>query len=262
MACPLQSASYLCILLVPGKKYLQIFDHFHSNHFPAFVQSQLSLYVWILVPIPRDIWKIRSISGCVRNVFRTRRWLNSWTSSCMKWPTPFQSWWSNSRYFNFFLLFSLRESVSDCVQDFSTDNAFKYLERYQNKYPVFNDDIQGTGAVVLSGFLNAAKLSSMASGQPLSSHRILFFGAGSAGVGVAQQLTSFFTLQGLSKEEARKCIWLVDSQGLVYNARGQLAEHKKCEFTLISRPHCLTRWDRLLEGRLRWHSDDRSSRDH
>lgn len=112
-------------------------------------------------------------------------------------------------------------------EDFSTDNAFKYLERYQNKYPVFNDDIQGTGAVVLSGFLNAAKLSSMASGQPLSSHRILFFGAGSAGVGVAQQLTSFFTLQGLSKEEARKCIWLVDSQGLVYNARGQLAEHKK-----------------------------------
>ncbi|KXN92133.1 NADP-dependent malic enzyme [Leucoagaricus sp. SymC.cos] len=112
-------------------------------------------------------------------------------------------------------------------EDFSTDNAFKYLERYRNKYPVFNDDIQGTGAVVLSGFLNAAKLSSAASGQPLSSHRILFFGAGSAGVGVAQQLMSFFTLQGLSKEEVRKRIWLVDSQGLVYSARGRLAEHKK-----------------------------------
>lgn len=112
-------------------------------------------------------------------------------------------------------------------EDFSTDNAFKYLERYRNKYAVFNDDIQGTGAVVLSGFLNAAKLSSAASGQPLSSHRILFFGAGSAGVGVAQQLMSFFTLQGLSKEEARRRIWLVDSQGLVYNARGRLAEHKK-----------------------------------
>ncbi|KAF9450626.1 hypothetical protein P691DRAFT_665000 [Macrolepiota fuliginosa MF-IS2] len=112
-------------------------------------------------------------------------------------------------------------------EDFSTDNAFKYLERYRNKYPVFNDDIQGTGAVVLSGFMNAAKLSSAASGQPLSSHRILFFGAGSAGVGVAQQLMSFFTLQGLTKEEARSRIWLVDSQGLVYNTRGRLAEHKK-----------------------------------
>ncbi|KAJ3565930.1 hypothetical protein NP233_g7327 [Leucocoprinus birnbaumii] len=112
-------------------------------------------------------------------------------------------------------------------KDFSTDNAFRYLERYRNKYPVFNDDIQGTGAVVLSGFLNAAKLSSAASGQPLTSHRILFFGAGSAGVGVAQQLMSFFTLQGFSKEEARRRIWLVDSQGLVFNARGRLAEHKK-----------------------------------
>lgn len=57
--------------------------------------------------------------------------------------------------------------------------------------------------------------------------RILFFGAGSAGVGVAMQLMSFFTLNGLSKEEARQRIWLVDSQGLVYNSRGHLAEHKK-----------------------------------
>ncbi|THU79586.1 malic enzyme [Dendrothele bispora CBS 962.96] len=112
-------------------------------------------------------------------------------------------------------------------EDFSTDNAFRYLERYRNKYPLFNDDIQGTGAVVLSGFLNAAKLSSEASGQPLTSQRILFFGAGSAGVGVAMQLMSFFTLQGLSEQEARERIWLVDSQGLVFDARGKMAEHKK-----------------------------------
>ncbi|KAG2008538.1 malate dehydrogenase [Coprinopsis cinerea AmutBmut pab1-1] len=112
-------------------------------------------------------------------------------------------------------------------EDFSTDNAFRYLERYRRKYPVFNDDIQGTGAVVLSGFLNAAQLSSDASGMPMSEHRILFFGAGSAGVGVATQLMSFFTLQGLSVEEARSRIWLIDSQGLVYDGRGRLAEHKK-----------------------------------
>src|SRR5215470_8066122 len=105
-----------------------------------------------------------------------------------------------------------------------------WLERFRNQYPLFNDDIQGTGAVVLSGFINAAKLSSAASGLPLTSHRILFFGAGSAGVGVALQLMSFFTLNGLSKEEARRRIWFVDSQGLVYNARGRLAEHKKCQF--------------------------------
>jgi len=112
-------------------------------------------------------------------------------------------------------------------EDFSTDNAFLYLERYRNKYPVFNDDIQGTGAVVLSGFINAAKLSCAASGRPLTAHRILFFGAGSAGVGVGMQLMSFFTLHGLSEQEARERIWLIDSQGLVFDGRGHLADHKK-----------------------------------
>ena len=82
---------------------------------------------------------------------------------------------------------------------------------------------------MLSGFVNAAKLASTAAGTPLTDQRILFLGAGSAGVGVAMQLMSFFTLNGLSVEEARQRIWLVDSQGLIYDARGSLAEHKKCE---------------------------------
>lgn len=113
-----------------------------------------------------------------------------------------------------------------------------WLERFRNKNALFNDDIQGTGAVVLSGFINAAKLSSAASKKPLSSHRILFFGAGSAGVGVAMQLTSFFTLQGLSEKEAKSHIWLVDSQGLVFDARGPMAEHKKCKiFAHVSYTH-------------------------
>ncbi|KAI0090366.1 malic enzyme [Irpex rosettiformis] len=112
-------------------------------------------------------------------------------------------------------------------EDFSTDKAFAFLSAFRDKYPLFNDDIQGTGAVVLSGFMNAAKLSSAASGRPLTDHRILFLGAGSAGVGVAQQLTSYFKLLGLSEEEARERIYLVDSQGLIYDERGPMAEHKK-----------------------------------
>ncbi|KAH9836244.1 malic enzyme [Rhodofomes roseus] len=112
-------------------------------------------------------------------------------------------------------------------EDFSTDNAFLYLKRYRDRYPVFNDDIQGTGAVVLSGFLNAAKLSAQASGRPLEDQRILFLGAGSAGVGVATQLLAFFRLQGMSEEEARRRIWFVDSQGLIFDTRGPMAEHKK-----------------------------------
>ena len=114
-------------------------------------------------------------------------------------------------------------------QDFSTEHAFAYLESFRNRYPVFNDDIQGTGAVVLSGFLNAARISSAAAGTPIADQRILFLGAGSAGVGVARQLMSFFTLNGVPEEEARRRIWFVDSQGLIYDARGKMAEHKKCK---------------------------------
>jgi malate dehydrogenase (oxaloacetate-decarboxylating)(NADP+) len=111
-------------------------------------------------------------------------------------------------------------------EDFSTDNAFKYLDIFRNRYRCFNDDvccmlwlsvnffaqmcsqIQGTGAVVLSGFMNAARLASAASGLPLTDHKILFLGAGSAGIGVAKQLMSFFTLLGLSEEEAKSRIYV------------------------------------------------------
>lgn len=129
-------------------------------------------------------------------------------------------------------------NVSRCItQDFSTDHAFLYLDKFRHRYPLFSDDIQGTGAVVLSGFINAAKLSSAASGRPLSEHRILFLGAGSAGVGVAMQLMSFFKLQGLSEAEARSRIYLIDSQGLIFDSRGPMAEHKKC--TIFFLPHAI-----------------------
>ena len=61
---------------------------------------------------------------------------------------------------------------------------------------------------MLSGFINAARLASAASDLPLTEHRILFFGAGSSGIGVAKQLLSFFTLQGLSLEEAKRKIYV------------------------------------------------------
>ncbi|KAF8443091.1 hypothetical protein L210DRAFT_3611536 [Boletus edulis BED1] len=112
-------------------------------------------------------------------------------------------------------------------EDFSTDNAFRYLDRYRYRYRVFNDDIQGTGSVILSGFINAARLSSGASGRPLSDHRILFFGAGSAGIGVAKQLLSFFTHLGMPLEEAKSRIYTVDTKGLITADRKGLQEHKK-----------------------------------
>src|SRR6266404_8958364 len=69
-------------------------------------------------------------------------------------------------------------------EDFASARAFSYLSLFRARYRMFNDDIQGTGAVVLSGFLNAARLS----GTPREGHRIVFYGAGSAGIGVAKML--------------------------------------------------------------------------
>lgn len=102
-------------------------------------------------------------------------------------------------------------------------NPFPALERNQQKYTCFNDDIQGTGAVVLAGIINAVKQSRV----PVKEHRAVFMGAGSAGVGVAKQIVEFFMREGLTEDQARRCFWLVDTKGLVTNDRGdKLAEHK------------------------------------
>lgn len=88
---------------------------------------------------------------------------------------------------------------------------------------MFNDDIQGTGAVVLAGMINAVK----ANGVPIRDQRAVVMGAGSAAVGVAKQIVEFFMSEGLTEEEARKCFYLVDTKGLVTNDRGDnLADHK------------------------------------
>jgi malate dehydrogenase (oxaloacetate-decarboxylating)(NADP+) len=75
-------------------------------------------------------------------------------------------------------------------------------------YTCFNDDIQGTGAVILGGFINAVKTTGIAP----KDQRAVFLGAGSAGVGVAKQMVEFFVKEGLSEDEARKRFWLVDSK--------------------------------------------------
>lgn len=112
-------------------------------------------------------------------------------------------------------------------EDWSSDHAFEFLDRYKEKYPMFNDDIQGTGAVILGGFINAARISSEASGKPLEDQRIVMVGAGSAAIGVAKQLMQFFRHHGFSEEEAKSRIWTTDSRGLITVDRGDsLAEHK------------------------------------
>jgi malate dehydrogenase (oxaloacetate-decarboxylating) len=96
-------------------------------------------------------------------------------------------------------------------EDMGTANARRLLTRYRDELPSFNDDIQGTGAVNLAAVLAAVK----ATGVDLPDHRIVIFGAGSAGTGIADQLTAAMVADGLNPEQARASFWAVDRYGLV-----------------------------------------------
>ncbi|KAH7410202.1 hypothetical protein DE146DRAFT_644184 [Phaeosphaeria sp. MPI-PUGE-AT-0046c] len=122
------------------------------------------------------------------------------------------------------LMLALTDKWPNIVIQFEDfKNPFPALERYQPNYSMFNDDVQGTGAVIVGGFINAIK----ASGVPVRDHKAIFLGAGSAGVGVAKQIVEFFKKEGLTEEEARRKFWFVDSNGLVTADRGdKLADHK------------------------------------
>ncbi|CAD2219905.1 Malic enzyme, N-terminal domain/Malic enzyme, NAD binding domain containing protein, putative [Angomonas deanei] len=110
-------------------------------------------------------------------------------------------------------------------EDFSNNHCFDMLERYQTKYRCFNDDIQGTGSVVSAGYLSALKA---AGTTDVTKTRIVFFGAGSAASGVAQSIVDVVSqAYGLSKEQIKKTVYMVDSKGLVAANRGdELAPHK------------------------------------
>jgi len=96
-------------------------------------------------------------------------------------------------------------------EDLGVANARRLLERYRNERLTFNDDIQGTGAVNLAAVLAAT----MASGVPLADHRIVIFGMGTAGAGIADQLTAAMAAEGIPEVEARRRFWAVDRQGLL-----------------------------------------------
>ncbi|MCA9867671.1 MAG: NAD-dependent malic enzyme [Anaerolineae bacterium] len=113
-------------------------------------------------------------------------------------------------------------------EDFANHHAFALLERYRTRYRVFNDDIQGTAAVTLAGLLAALRLIAAEGGprRTLAEQRLLFLGAGEAGVGIADLVVSAMVAEGLSPEEARQRCWFVDSKGLVVRSRADLAAHK------------------------------------
>ncbi|MEU6552960.1 NAD-dependent malic enzyme [Streptomyces sp. NPDC046915] len=101
-------------------------------------------------------------------------------------------------------------------EDFGPANARRILDHYRDRVFTFNDDIQGTGAVNLAAVLSGAK----ASGMPLREHRIVVFGAGSAGIGIADQLHDALVAEGLPADEATARFWCVDRYGLLTDDQG------------------------------------------
>lgn len=108
-------------------------------------------------------------------------------------------------------------------EDFANPNASPILERYRNRISSFNDDIQGTAAVGVAGILAALRMKS----ESLADQTFLFFGAGSAGIGIADLLCKVMEADGVPLDQARKRCWLVDSKGLVVASRQDITEAKK-----------------------------------
>ncbi|KAL6042273.1 Malic enzyme, variant 2 [Balamuthia mandrillaris] len=106
-------------------------------------------------------------------------------------------------------------------EDFSNNTALKLLEKFRHTHCCFNDDIQGTGAVALSGILTALRAQKKRPSD-ITKQRIVCLGAGSAGLGVINSLVGAMVEEGLSREEANRNIWLVDKDGLLGHVRTNL----------------------------------------
>jgi malate dehydrogenase (oxaloacetate-decarboxylating) len=101
-------------------------------------------------------------------------------------------------------------------EDFGANNARRILVAYRDKYRIFNDDMQGTGAVVMAGLFNALKVT----GTRWREQRVVILGGGTAGVGIADQIRDQMVRDGLDEAQATRQIWIVDLPGLLTEDMG------------------------------------------
>ena len=105
-------------------------------------------------------------------------------------------------------------------EDWTGVDAVHLLQRYRNKYCVYNDDVQGTAGITLAGMINATKLK----GTKLKDEKYLFLGAGSAGIGLADLLCSALVAQGMTLKEAQSRVYMFDINGLLESTRKDLVD--------------------------------------
>jgi malate dehydrogenase (oxaloacetate-decarboxylating)(NADP+) len=108
-------------------------------------------------------------------------------------------------------------------EDWTGVDAIHLLQRYRDKYCVYNDDVQGTAGITLAGMINAVKLK----GTKLKDEKYLFLGAGSAGIGLANLLCSALVAQGMSLKDAQSRVYMFDVNGLLESSRTDLVDFQK-----------------------------------
>jgi len=175
------------------------------------------------------------------------------TNNAARLADPLYLGWRHERitgrdYYDFvdeFVMAVKAEMPHACLQweDFATPHARPLLDKYRDRILSFNDDIQGTAAVALGAILSAIQVT----GEPLKDQQIVFLGAGSAAIGVADYLRSAMVKQGLSDPDARDRFYLVDKDGLLHDQRADLLPEQKPYARPWSR---VAGWPRTLGGRI------------
>lgn len=108
-------------------------------------------------------------------------------------------------------------------EDFGPSNARRILVENRRQYRIFNDDMQGTGAIVMSAVFSGLKVTK----QTFAEQRLVVYGAGTAGTGMADQISAAMEREGLSREEAKQRVWLIDINGLVTDDMDGLPDYQQ-----------------------------------